>query len=268
MNVYEEKRQARIERYKKRAERAKQRSNEYFEVAHKMAEIIPFGQPVLVGHHSERRDRNFRGRIHNKFTKSYEESNKAKYWEERAKAAESNKAISSDDPEAIIKLKTKIEKAEKLQEIMKSANRIIRKKGLTQEEKVEKIITLGLSSAIANQLFTPDFCGRIGFADYQLQNNNANIRRMKQRLADLDSLQNAEETKQDYEGFQVIENVEENRIQIIFNGKDVYFKLCKERDINLRSYGFKYSKFNNAWQRHLNNAGRAAVERVVKKIMG
>ena len=40
--------------------------------ARDMASIIPFGQPILVGHHSEKRDRNYRGRIHKKFERSFE----------------------------------------------------------------------------------------------------------------------------------------------------------------------------------------------------
>lgn len=52
--------------------------------ARDMAHGIPFGQPILVGHHSERRDRNYRNRIENKFRKGYENYNKAKYWERKA----------------------------------------------------------------------------------------------------------------------------------------------------------------------------------------
>ena len=45
----------------------------------------------------------------------------------------------------------------------------------------------------AEQLFEPDSCGRIGFPAYALQNNNANIRRMKQRLDQLKKLATAEQ---------------------------------------------------------------------------
>ena len=38
--------------------------------AHTMADGIPFGQPILVGHHSEQRDRNYRERIRNHFDKA------------------------------------------------------------------------------------------------------------------------------------------------------------------------------------------------------
>jgi len=133
------------------------------------------------------------------------------------------------------------------------------------EEKITSMIKLGLSSSQSEEIFKPDFAGRVGFASYSLTNNNANLKRMKQRLAVLQSNLNRVSTTVSYEGFKVVENVEENRIQIIFDGKESYLELCE--NIKLRSEGFKYSKYNNAWQRHLNNQGRYATENVVTKIM-
>ena len=66
MNHFEEKRAARIQRLIERANKKEAESNFRFEKAHNMASVIPFGQPILVGHHSERRDRNYRNKIHNK----------------------------------------------------------------------------------------------------------------------------------------------------------------------------------------------------------
>ena len=48
-----------------------------------MASAIPFGQPILVGHHSEGRDRRYRDRIHNTFGKAFATMDKADYYEER-----------------------------------------------------------------------------------------------------------------------------------------------------------------------------------------
>ena len=73
-----------------------------------MSRVIPFGQPILVGHHSEKSDRAYRGRITNKFQKSFEESEKAKKLKGRAFAAENNTSISSDNPNAVELLKEKL----------------------------------------------------------------------------------------------------------------------------------------------------------------
>ena len=53
---YYERQEARRERYELRAERARQESDAAARQAEKMASIIPMGQPILVGHHSEGRD--------------------------------------------------------------------------------------------------------------------------------------------------------------------------------------------------------------------
>jgi ATP-dependent Lon protease len=133
---YYERKENRIERYNELAEKHEQTSNTLHEKARKLSDYIPFGQPILVGHHSERRDRNFRNKIHNTFEKSIEEQNKADYYAQKAKSAENNNAISSDDPEAVLKLKEKIERLEKSQELMRAANKIIKRKSETKEEKI------------------------------------------------------------------------------------------------------------------------------------
>lgn len=82
-----ERAEERAERYEGYADNAAQRSESLHAQARQMADGIPFGQPVLVGHHSEKRDRNYRGRIHSKFEKSFEEQKKAEHYEQKAAAA-------------------------------------------------------------------------------------------------------------------------------------------------------------------------------------
>ena len=77
----------RAERFEARAEKAEKQATALYEQAHKMADEIPFGQPILAGHHSEKRDRNYRDRIHNKFGKAFEENDKAKHYAAKAEIA-------------------------------------------------------------------------------------------------------------------------------------------------------------------------------------
>ena len=77
MNSYEEKQANRKARLQERAAKAQNESQSTYSRARSMAESIPFGQPILVGHHSEGRDRNFRARIHNTFGKAFALSDKA-----------------------------------------------------------------------------------------------------------------------------------------------------------------------------------------------
>lgn len=83
----QERAEARADRYEDRADKAEDRSQALYNHAHKMADCIPFGQPILVGHYSEGRDRRFRERIHNTFGRAFEEGDKAKYYAQRAATA-------------------------------------------------------------------------------------------------------------------------------------------------------------------------------------
>ncbi|MCA1988720.1 MAG: DUF3560 domain-containing protein [Desulfarculus sp.] len=51
--TYDEKRQARIDRYRNRATLAASQSSALWEKAHQMAAVIPFGQPILIGHQAD-----------------------------------------------------------------------------------------------------------------------------------------------------------------------------------------------------------------------
>ena len=246
MNSYEQKLAARKARYEDRADRAREQSVAGHQQARDMAAVIPFGQPILVGHHSETRDRNYRGRIHRKFERSFEAQKKAEHYD--AKAASVGKGgISSDDPDAVAKLKAKLAKAEQDQATMKAANKAIRKGD------DDALRALGMNDSQIAKLKQPDFAGRVGFPDYALTNNNANIRRMRQRVTGLEAREGAETNEREVNGARVVENVEENRIQLFFEGKPAV-----EIRTALKRQGFRWSRYNGCWQRHLNDAGRHA----------
>jgi hypothetical protein len=118
-----------------------------------------------------------------------EADQKAEYYARRAAAAESNRSIFSDDPNATEKLADKIAKLEERQRIMTEANRLVRK------QDKEGLADLGFSETAIAKLFTPDFCGRIGFPSYALTNNGANIRRLKQRLEQLEKAETEQTTE-------------------------------------------------------------------------
>jgi len=268
---YEERKKARIDRLHEKARKTKDEACKLGEVSRRMLDAIPFGQPILIGHHSEKRDRNFRNNAFNKMSKAVELDKKAIHLESRAISVESNDSISSDDPEAIVKLKEKIKKLQDKQEFMKQVNKIIKSKPKNKktEEKIKRLQEIGMSATLADESFKPDCCGLIGFPGYALSNNNANIRSTQKRLESLEkefarAEENEENKKTIYDGFTVIENYEENRIQIDFNNRETYFKLCKDKGINLRKHGFKFSKYSGCWQRLLNNNGRWATKEVTK----
>jgi len=93
--------------------------------------------------------------------------------------------------------------------------------------------------------------------DYELTSLRGKIKRVQARIAELDKLQQAQaepDPATDYDGFQLIRNAEENRLQIIFD--EIPDPDMREK---LKSNGFRWSPRNKAWQRQLTeNAERAA----------
>ncbi len=259
LNWFEKKQQKKKARYLEKAQKAKQESTGFYVASNDAVANIPVGQPILIGHHSERRHRKALKRSWNKLGKAVKAQEKAEYYLGKA-AGVGNGGISSDDPDAIAqrlrkqttqcclrqiaKLTKQLDEAIALQEKMKQANKLIRKgdrKGLAE---------MGYTEQQINQLFTPDFCGRFGYADYKLKNNNANIRRLKTRIKELEEAAELESEEFVYDGLTIIHNVEENRVQLVFDSIP-----SKEFRQLLKSHGFRWSKANSAWQRHLNNAG-------------
>lgn len=77
----------RVVNAERRSQKAAEQSNSLYEKAREMAEVIPFGQPIHIGHHSEKRDRNYRDKIHNTYGKAFKEADKADYYTDKAETA-------------------------------------------------------------------------------------------------------------------------------------------------------------------------------------
>lgn len=256
--AYAEKRQARIDRLNRKAQGAKAAGNHAFEQAHKMASVIPFGQPILVGHHSEKSDRSYRRRIEGKYRKGAEMLDAAEEYERRAKAAERNDAVYADDPDGADKLRVKLAEAQKFQENMKAANKIVRSKA-TDEEKIAKLADLlDYSPAKAASLLRKDFAGRVGFPDYAIRNNGANIRRLGERIAELEKMQTEPTTERIIGDVRIVRNGSNQRLQMFFPGKP-----DEDTRFALKQNGFHWSKTDGAWQRQLSNQAEWAAERVL-----
>lgn len=167
--------------------------------------------------------------------------------------------IKSDDERAIEKLEEKLEDAKNLQEKMKAANRAIRLKDT--EAGNDLLREMGYSEENIKKLREPDFCGRIGYPDYALTNNNANIHRMEDRVKSLKAIKDRGSSEEEYKFFKVLENAEAMRYQIIFDGKPE----TEIRDL-LKSYGFRWAPSQGAWQRQITANGKYALQQVISKL--
>jgi hypothetical protein len=243
MNDFESERAAKAARFRQLAEKHANIATGRHFAARERLEMIPFGQPILVGHHSEKRHRKDLTRIDEHFAKAKEHHDNAEYFRRRAAAAESNVIIFSDDPDATEKLVDKIERLKKRQGVMKRANHLIRKADR------EGLADLGFSEETIAKLFAQDFAGRTGFPNYTLANNSANIRRLEKRLAVIQNAQHDETTEEQFPGgVRLVDNVEANRLQILF--PDIPSEEIRRE---LKRNGFHWSTIAGAWQRQRSN---------------
>lgn len=213
--------------------------------AKRLGDLIPMGQPILVGHHSESHHRNHIKKMDNNMSKSIFADRKAQYYENKSKALANNKTIFTDDPEAVIKLREKIEKLEKSQVLMKSVNKIIKK---YKDNSAEHLFTLGFSEKRVIEILTPDYCNRTGFASYEITSISTKIREAKKRIEHLLILSKLETKSIMIGEVEVINNSEDNRTQIKFPAKPSI-----EIIQALKRNGFKYAYSTGLWQKHLSN---------------
>lgn len=158
----------------------------------------------------------------------------------------------SDDIE---NMRNRVASAKELQENMKAANKAHRAFLKDPEgEKVKQLIEdlpAGLQDTV--RTYNPAYSWEPHpFAPFQLQNNNANIKRMEKRLKMLEVKKSAAQEhgkiEQEYNGLKIVRNFTEDRLQLIFEGKP-------DEDVRtlLKSNGFRWSRKFSAWQRKLTN---------------
>lgn len=248
MNDYEAKKQARIDRYRERAERARAESDALAKRSSEMASVIPMGQPI----HGVA-DRRYRERIGQKMDQAIAAGEKATYYEQKAEAAERNTAISSDDPDALVKLTEKLEHLQAEQTRMKQINAYYRKHGTCRGFH-------GLTESEADELergmeYHP--WDRSPFPSFALSNNNQTINNVKKRIQKLTEARELGYQGWEFDGGKVVANVDINRLQIFFDEIP-----DDETRQELKGRGFKWARSEGAWQRQLTDNAIYSASRV------
>ena len=96
---------------------------------------------------------------------------------------------------------------------------------------------------------------------WELSNINQQMRSIRERLKELKELEDLQFDDISFNGGKVIHNADVNRIQFIFDN----IPDEKIRDI-LKHRGFKWSRYNKAWQRLYNKNGITATRWVLDEI--
>ena len=169
--------------------------------------------------------------------------------------------ISADDPDAVKKLNAKLEKLTKAQETMKAVNAYYRKhKTLESCPELDSEATQKLKARMEIRGVQDK-----PYPTWALSNNNAEIRRIKDRIQSLSVNKEELYTGWEFAGGKAEINVKDNRLQLFFDDKPD----GKIRD-ELKANGFRWSPKASAWQRQLNSNAIYAADAVssIKPLSG
>ena len=163
-----------------------QRSADAFTRASRIADNIPLGQPILVGHHSEAHARRDADRIHANMSAGVASADMAAHHRSVAAGIQHqlNGSIFSDDPDAREQLQVRIAELEAQRARRKAINAEI-KRG---DGWVARLTARGAPITDAEHRQLTDaacFSGSVGYPAYAMTNLGANIRRLKARLLTL-----------------------------------------------------------------------------------
>lgn len=269
MNSYELKLAERKARLEAAAERAAAESNAAHKRSRDLLAGIPVGQPILVGHHSEKRHRRALDKSWDALGKAVAADKQARKLAAKA-ASVGTGGISSDDPDAIEKLREKLTGMEADRELMKLVNALIRKKdraGVVEAlgERYPKKSAETLESLASNLMSPPEHCAWMGagFPAYALSNLGANIRRVKERIAALEAAAGRKAVEIDMgAGVVYREDPDENRVMLECDGKP-----SDEERVLLKSQGFKWNRTLGAWTRMLTERGVYSAKTVGARIV-
>lgn len=158
-------------------------------------------------------------------------------------------------------VREELKQLEESQQRMKDANAYYRKhKTMVGFSGFSDFVNKNIDKAIQDgKLYKP-------FESFELTNNNAKIKRLREKVKLLDSLDGKtdEQTKAEYDTggmFDVIENADANRIQLKFDGKPDL-----ETRTLLKKNGFRWSPKNGVWQRQLTTNGKYATKRLIEQL--
>lgn len=181
--TYRERRLAKAERLREWAAKRAKKSEASFARVASIADNIPFGQPILVGHHSERHARRDQDRIHTGMSKGVEHAKKADEMASRADNIEAaaDRAIYSDDHDAVEALTSRIETLRAQLERRKYINKEIRQ-GEGWAARIRPALT---PDEIKDLELSARFSGCTGYPPYAITNLGADVRRNVKRLQEL-----------------------------------------------------------------------------------
>jgi len=251
-NPYEAKVAARVERLRARAAQREAEAAARFASVHSTLDAMA-GTPVLIGHHSERRHRRALERVDANMGKACAAVRDATELARRADAAETSTAVSSDDPEAITKLRAKLAEEERRLAALNAANKLLRA-GKTAEG-------LALLDWEPNAARTWAIWQSMAHTSWPTTNVAAECRRLRQRIEHLERVAATPAKPAETFGDVRVEEAD-NRVRIFFPGKP-----SDDVRSTLKRAGFRWSPTVGAWQAYPTYYARETATKVAASVV-
>lgn len=140
-----------------------------------------------------------------------------------------------------------------------AVNKAIRKFKGNEVAQIEALKEFGYGAHMINNLLYPEY-GKQGIRSFEMTNNNANIKRIQGRIAQIEALAALPVTDKDINGVTITDNTEANRVQITFPGKP-----SDECRAELKSSGFMWAPSNGTWQAFRNQRNYSKGCEIIRK---
>ena len=256
VNDYEAKQEARRARLERAADNARAGSLAAHKRSQDLVAGIPFGQPILVGHHSEKRHRNAVDKSWDALGRAVKLTDEAEEYDRRA-ASVGEGGISSDDPDAIEKLADKRTELEQKRDLMKAANAFYKKNGTLDGWDGPADIRASGESNLRHS-----WDKNHPFPSYALTNIGARIRQAAKRTEQIERAAAIPASVEEINGVRVGVDPLGNRVSLTFGAR-----LSKDNYKRVRSGGFVWSPTRGAFVRKLSN-GAVYNARELARIVG
>jgi hypothetical protein len=241
---YQQRRDEKIKRTRDRAIKKAREAEAIDKATRQRADMIPLGEPIKVGHHSEARHRRDIERINAGTRRAIEARDEAQALAARADSLESGRVISSDDPECVDKLRAKLAGINAKRERGVAVNKIIRAhRGQPHSILVAHLRDAGLSETEALGYTVPDCMGDVGVPAYRLSNLAGQAKSIEKRIASIEARAAVGTLPSEVVNGVTIQDAD-NRIQMVFVGKPDPATIQA-----LKSNGFRWTPSSQCWQR-------------------
>lgn len=179
--------------------------------------------------------------------------------------------IMAGDADAVERLQAELTKLERYHAQVKAANVIIRREyragdgpSSTWQDRCALILQAeGFTYGRARNALEPDYAGRYGIQGYILTNNGANIRRIKARIAQLETAKTAPvETRETESGITLEDDPPANRVRLFFPGKP-----AEDIRARLKKAGFRWTPSAGCWQAYRNTWSMQTAKQIAGEVV-